>query len=161
MSHHRRAVRILDREPVPPQARAGGRAKALRHHSLKPHAAGLPGDGGAVVGGMLAEDDADTPPRQEPRHAFLAVPQWQGAEVLAVELQEVESVQHGIAGGAVAVQSIEDRDAVWTAHDRFAVEGDGAGAQFGSCGGYRRIATAPIVTAAGEKPDRLAVAPDL
>jgi hypothetical protein len=44
----------------------------------------------------------------QPRQAFLTVAQRQAAEVLTVELQEVEGVQHGL-GGAAAVERVEDR----------------------------------------------------
>jgi hypothetical protein len=46
----------------------------------------------------------------------------QGAEVLAVELQEAGSVQHSLADVAMAVQGIEDRDPVRAADNSLAVE---------------------------------------
>jgi hypothetical protein len=42
---------------------------------------------------------------QQPRKPVLSFAQWQGAEVLAVKLQEVEGVKHGVADGAVASAS--------------------------------------------------------
>jgi hypothetical protein len=48
--------------------------------------------------------------------ALLALAQRQSAEVLAVELQKVERVQHGLADGATPVQRVEDRDAIRPAH---------------------------------------------
>jgi hypothetical protein len=50
------------------------------------------------------------PPRSLARR--FAVAQRHVSEVLAVELEEIESVQHRLAGGAAAVQSIEDRHAI-------------------------------------------------
>jgi hypothetical protein len=47
-------------------------------------------------------------PPSQPRRPLLTVAQRQAAKVLAVELQKVEGVQHGLGDGAVAVQSIED-----------------------------------------------------
>jgi hypothetical protein len=45
-----------------------------------------------------------------------------GHNRVAVELQEVEGVQNGLADGAVPVERVEDRDAVRTAHHRLAAE---------------------------------------
>jgi hypothetical protein len=54
MPHHRRAVRILDLEPILRTPRPVGRAQSLRHNALQAHAAGLPEDGDAVVAGVSA-----------------------------------------------------------------------------------------------------------
>jgi hypothetical protein len=104
----------------------------------------------AVLGGVVAEDDADAPPTQQPRQPLLAVSQRQPAKVLTVELQKVEGVQHGLAGGAAAVERIEDRDAIRTAYHRLAVERERPGAQ-GRGDGDRRVADAPVIAAAGEQ----------
>jgi hypothetical protein len=68
------------------------------------HAARLQQDRGAILVGMLAQDDAQPPLAHKSRQALLAVAQRQAAEVLAVELQKVvEGVQHGLADGAAPV----------------------------------------------------------
>jgi hypothetical protein len=51
-----------------------------------------------------------------------AVAQRQAAKVLAIELQKVERLQHGLADGAAPVESVEDCNAVWPAHHCLAVE---------------------------------------
>jgi hypothetical protein len=61
--------------------------------------------------------------------SLIAVAQGPRAEVLTVELQKVEGVQHGLGDGAAAVQSIEDCDAIWTADHGFSVEGERLAAQ--------------------------------
>jgi hypothetical protein len=89
---------------------------------------------------LRAEHDAEPPLAYEPRQPCLAVAQRQGAKVLAVEFEQIEGVQHRLADGAVAVQGIEDRDAVQTADAGFAVEGERTGAQLHRGGCDRRIA---------------------
>jgi hypothetical protein len=108
---------------------------------------------------VLAQDDADTPAREQPHQPLLAVDQGQAAEVLAVELQEVEDVEHRVADGPVAVDGVEDRHAIGAADDRLAVQGERP--QLGSRGRDRRIAAGPIVAASGEQPDGVAVPADL
>jgi hypothetical protein len=61
---------------------------------------------------LLAQDDADLPPTDQPRQPLLAVAQWHVPKVLAVELEKVEGVQHSLADGAAAVERVEDRDAI-------------------------------------------------
>ncbi len=63
---------------------------------------------------MGTEDDADLPPAQQPHQPLLSVAEGQGAEILTVELQQVEDVQHSLADRAATMQSIEDGDAVRT-----------------------------------------------
>jgi hypothetical protein len=109
---HRRAVRVFHLEPIPRRARPVGCGQPLRDDALQAHYAGMPEDGGAVLVRVVAQHDAEPAPAQQPRQPLLAVVQGQAAEVLAVELKEVESVQHGLGNGATAVQSIEDGDRV-------------------------------------------------
>ena len=89
---------------------------------------------------MVAEDEAEAAAAQEPRQPLLAVTQGQGAEVLAVELQEVEGVS--MASLTVPLQSIEDRDAVRTSRPGLAVERERSGPQLVRRGGDRRVAAA-------------------
>jgi hypothetical protein len=77
--------------------------RAIGVNGLRAHAAGLAEDRGAVVGSLLAQDDANAPARQQPRQALLAVAQRQRSKVFAVDLQEVESVQHGLRNRLMAV----------------------------------------------------------
>jgi hypothetical protein len=64
----------------------------------------------------------------------------QGAKVIAVELQEVKGVQHGLADGAATVKSIEDGDAVWTADHGLAIDRERRAAESGRRAGDRWIA---------------------
>jgi hypothetical protein len=64
------------------------------------------------------------PSRRPPRSLasrFLRSPSGWARKVFAVELQQVEAVEHGLAYGAAAVQSIEDCDAVRTAYHGLAI----------------------------------------
>jgi hypothetical protein len=47
-------------DPIPRWTRSGGRAQSLRHDTLKAHPAGLLEDDGAILVGVLAEDDAES-----------------------------------------------------------------------------------------------------
>jgi hypothetical protein len=64
---------------------------------------------------VVAEDDADGPPSQEPRQPLLAVAKRHVPKVLAVEFEKVEGVQHSLADGAAPMECVEDRDAIWAA----------------------------------------------
>ena len=97
---------------------------------------------------------------QEPRQAPLAVAEGQAAEILTVELKQVEGVQHGLGGGAAAVEGVKDRDAVRTAHHGLAVERERPGAQQRRGDGNRWITGALIVTVAREQPHGIALAAD-
>jgi hypothetical protein len=50
---------------------------------------------------VVAQHDANAPPRQQPRQALLAVAQRHDAEVLTIQLQEIEGVEHRLGDGAV------------------------------------------------------------
>jgi hypothetical protein len=91
-------------------------------------------DGGAVVGGVFAQDNAETPLPTSRARRFLRSPNGKRAEVLTVKLQEVEGVKHGFADGTVAMQRIEDRDAVWPTYERFPVDREGCGAKVAIAG---------------------------
>ena len=62
---------------------------------------------------MLVEHDARRSPRQQLR---LAVAQGPWPQILAVELQKVERIQHRIRGLEPAVERIEHGDAVGTGY---------------------------------------------
>jgi hypothetical protein len=76
----------------------------------------------AVLVGVVAENDAEPSFAHQPRQPLLAVAQRQGAEVLAAEFEEIESVQHCLADGATAVERVEDGDAIRPTHHGLAVE---------------------------------------
>jgi hypothetical protein len=61
---------------------------------------------------MLIEHDPQRLPCQQPRQLRHAFRQRQRAEILAVELQKVERIQHRIRGVVPAVERIEHGDAV-------------------------------------------------
>jgi hypothetical protein len=66
--HHRRTVRVLDLQPIPRPARPIGRAQPLRHDASEPHAARLMEDPRAVVGDVLAQDDAEASLAHKPSY---------------------------------------------------------------------------------------------
>src|ERR1700733_15159416 len=57
---------------------------AARHDALQAHDAGLPEDRGAVLVGVVPQDEAEPTPAQQLRQPLLAVSQRHAAEVLAV-----------------------------------------------------------------------------
>jgi hypothetical protein len=63
--------------------------RAALRQCLRGHLAGLKEDRGGILIGLLARHDADPPLADQPR-SRLTVTQGQGAQVLAVELQQVE-----------------------------------------------------------------------
>jgi hypothetical protein len=69
MSHHRRAIGR--------PARPVGRAQLLRDDPLKAHATSVHEEQGAILVGLVTEDDADPPSAQQPRQPLLAVSQRQ------------------------------------------------------------------------------------
>jgi len=137
-------VRVLHLEPIPRRPRPIGCRQPLRHDALKAHAARVPEDRSGVIVGVVAEDDAEPAPAQQPRQALLASAKRQGAEVLAVELEQVERVQHRIADDAAPVERVEDRDAIRAAYHRLAVEPERPGAQQGRGDGDRWVTAAPV-----------------
>jgi hypothetical protein len=60
-----------------------------------------------------AQDDADAAPRYEPRQGPRAVHQGQAAEVLTVEFEQIEGVQHR---SPASVQRVDDGDTIRPAH---------------------------------------------
>jgi hypothetical protein len=67
MSHHRRAVRVFDLEPIPRRPGPVGSGQALRHDPFQAHRARLPEH--ELAGGIrvLAEGDAGRNASQQPR----------------------------------------------------------------------------------------------
>jgi hypothetical protein len=90
---HCRVVGVLYLESVPRTPRPVGRAQPLRHNALEAHAARVPEGRGAVLVGVVAQNDAEPAPAEQPRQALLAVDQRQSAEVLAAELEQVKAVR--------------------------------------------------------------------
>jgi hypothetical protein len=71
---------------------------------------------------------------------------------LAVKLQQVEGLQHGLADGTAPVERVEDRDAIRAAGDGLAVERERSGAQQRRGDGNCRIPGAPVVAVSSEQP---------
>jgi hypothetical protein len=78
----------------------------------------------------MQPDDEPRPTTDQPRQALLAVAQSEAAEILTVELEEVEGVQHSLGDGAAAVQSVKDGDTIRTADHGLAIQSEGRGASF-------------------------------
>jgi hypothetical protein len=131
--------------------------QSLADDALEAHAARVHEEQGAVLVVMLAEDDAD-PPAKQPGQPLLAVAQRQVPKILAVKLQEVQGVQHGLADGAAAMQITEHRDAIRTAHHGLFIDRKRRAPQSGRFARDRRMALAPVVAARGKETDAVAVA---
>jgi hypothetical protein len=93
MPHHCGAVRVL-------------------HDAFETHAAGLLEHEFAVRIGVVDHRDSRQPAIDQARQALLASAERQRPAVDAIELEQVEGEQHGLADGAAPVERIEDRDAV-------------------------------------------------
>jgi hypothetical protein len=59
---------------------------------------------------VVAEHDTKPAPPWQLRQALLTVARRQGAEVLAVEFQEIERVKHGLGDGAAGRMKPLNRD---------------------------------------------------
>jgi len=83
----------------------------------------------SLTGRRLGQGD-DLPPgpgrgaRQEAFQLRLAFAQGQRSKILAVELQEIKRVQHGIRGSAPRVERVEDGDAIRASDYSLAVHGE-------------------------------------
>jgi hypothetical protein len=71
---------------------------------------------------VVAKDNAEPPPAQEPRQALFTVKERHAAKVFAVELKQVEGVHHGLGDGAPTVELVENGDTIRPAHHCLAVE---------------------------------------
>jgi hypothetical protein len=110
-------ARVLDLEPIPRRAPPVGRAQPFRHDAFEAKLAGLPGYQGAVLVGMLAQDDAKAPLAYQPRQPLLAVAQRQSRRLLpSARASRTRTVS--LADGALPVQGGEDCDPVRAANDR-------------------------------------------
>src|SRR5262249_10056905 len=67
---------------------------------------------GAVLVGVCAENDSDTSAAQEPRQERLAIAQRQSTEIHTIQLEQVETVEHGLADGAVPVKCVKHSDSI-------------------------------------------------
>src|ERR1700719_2931068 len=54
---HRQAVRVLDLDPIPRRAGPIRRRQPLRHDALQPELAGVPEYNGAVLVGVIVQND--------------------------------------------------------------------------------------------------------
>jgi Phage integrase family len=97
MSHHRRAIWVLDLDPIARGSGPVGRRQPFRHDSLEPEPAGVLEDDHAILVGVLVEDDARSRACQQPCQLRLALAERQGSKILAVELQQIERMQDRLA----------------------------------------------------------------
>jgi hypothetical protein len=152
---------FLHLDPIPRRPRPVGRGEPLRYDAFEPHPAGVPEDRGAFVVGMAIQHDPDATPTDELREPSLAIDEGQRSQVLAVEFEEVEGVQHRLADGAPAVQGVEDRDAIRAAHHGLAIDCKRRAPESGRGAYDRRVAVAPVVAAPGEQANGVALPTDL
>jgi hypothetical protein len=74
----------------------------------------------------VADEDAFRPPGQQPRESVLAQMQRQLAEVVAVERQNIEGVEHHLVIVSAGMQAVEIGDAVNAEQDRLAIDNERA-----------------------------------
>jgi DNA methylase len=115
-----------------------------------------PAHRGALFVGVLIEYDTARRSRQQPRQLRLAFAKRQWTLILAVELQQVERVQPRIRDLVPTVGRVEHGDSVGT-DDRFTVQGERRGTHRGRGRSDGRISIGPIMAAAGEQANGLAV----
>jgi hypothetical protein len=108
-------------------ARPKGRAQPLRHDTFEPHDASMPEYGRAVLVGVPTQHDSDPSLADQLGKSFLSVHEGKRSQVIAVEFEQVEGVQHRLADDAAPVQRVEDGDAVRAADDSLAVDGERLG----------------------------------
>ena len=123
----------------------------------RPNTARRGEQGGTVRLDMLVDDDAAGLPCQELRQARLALVEGLAPQVLAIHLDQVEGVQERLAEPALAMQSIEHGNPIGTADDRLAIDHERSGAELASGESNHRIPRGPVLAAAGEQANQIAV----
>ena len=110
------------------RAAAIRRIDPLRHDALKPHAADVLEDGGAVTRQMLNKPDGSPLGFAEQLlEPPLALDQWQVAQVDAIVLDQVEGVQHRLMAPALASERVEVRRAILVGNHRLAIDQERCG----------------------------------
>src|SRR5215471_11170085 len=93
---HRRRIRVFHFEPVGRAARTVGRALPLRHGTFEPHLAGMGEDSRAIPLDMLVEPNAGAGFGHDGCERGLADLERVTAQVVAVQLNEVEGIQEHV-----------------------------------------------------------------
>ena len=102
--------------------------------------------------------------RQQACEPFFSIDQGSGAEILAVEVEEIEQEEHeagGVAGVGRHLDHAERGDAVGAHAAEFAVEIGLARRERGYRGRDLRIFVGPVKAVAGEEPHLAAVEPGM
>jgi len=107
-----RCTRILHLKPIGRAAGTVSRALPLRHDTFEPHLTGMGEDGRAVALDMLVEPDAGASLGQHTRKRGLADLKRIARQVIAIQLDQVESVQKHPVVSAVVTNEIERGNAV-------------------------------------------------
>src|SRR6266404_664127 len=102
-----RCIRVFHFEPIGRASRTVGRVLPLRHDSFEPHLAGMGEDGRAVALDMLVEPNTGTGLGQDRYERGLADLERVTAQVVAVELDQVEGVQEHVAVMLAVVDTLE------------------------------------------------------
>jgi hypothetical protein len=123
------ATRVLHLEPVGRAAAAIWRVLPLAHNAFKPELAGVAENLGAVALDVVIEPNAMTNPGQDGGQRGLADFERLAAEIVAVELNQIEGVQEHAAIMAPISNVIEARCATLIAGGGLSIDDAGARAQ--------------------------------
>src|SRR5262249_58542091 len=129
LPYHRGSRRVLHLEPVRRVAGAIHRVLALRHDAFESHLAGVGEDGRAVAFHVLVEAQAKASFGQHTPKRGLAHFQRITPHVVAIQLDEVESVAEGVAVMASVTDTVERGNAVIVTGNGVAIDDAGARAQ--------------------------------
>jgi hypothetical protein len=140
-----RTSRVLDLEPVGRSATAIGGILPLRDDSFEPKLAGVAEHGLAVALYVVIEPNAMANPGEDAGQRRLADFERIAAEIVAVQLDQVEGVQKHAVVSAVVTDEIERGNAVLIASNRLAIDDAGAGAQTGERLDDQRKAAGQVV----------------
>src|SRR5262249_48553410 len=113
----RRRRRILDLEPVIDPSRAVRRAEPLRDNAFATKRAGMLVDAGAVADEVLIECDAVTLSRQQIGQGTLAFLERCMTQVFAVQLNQIESAEHGGMVVTPGAQQVEGGETALVDHN--------------------------------------------
>src|SRR5262249_20830471 len=133
------------------------RVLALRHDTFKPYLAGVPKHGLAIALDMLIEPHTGAGLGHDRCERVLADLKRIAPQVVAVQLDKVESVEKYALVSALVADEIERGNAVVIAGDSFAVDDAGARAEAGQRFDDQREAVGEVIAGTAVEPHLCAV----